>query len=345
MILRCKFALNRMHAGWVIGVCVLCSYRAPAQTVSPTQTVYAVCTASTAPSQYVYITSVFSVANSVGRKLRESFEQYVRAQYANINVGSVNCGASESQEKAEAGRQNAVNAFNQAAQKLGVGHSPQLVEIQWQYQQSSAQAAAPVPAAAAPASQSTSSAAGANPAQALSNSTGAVGKNIQKSTEQSVNQSVQSMENTSTSTLTGAMTGASNSVNSSVQQGIGGLRNKLFHKSSPAPSTTSRTTPAPVSAKVSPVTAPTNPQPPSANPAPASTTMAAQPGPALSIQDEGDGKHSLLVVPGQSDAHELTLVEGTKNVYLEEATGDKYIVMSNGKIMRVPHKPVAAAAK
>jgi hypothetical protein len=363
MSLARRLFLNRAHAGSVIGVWLLCFSHCTPQTASPTQTVYAVCTASTAPPQNIYITNVFSVENSVGRKLRESWEQYVRTQYANINVGTANCGASGSQEKAETGRQNAVNSFNQAAQKLGAGHAPQLVQVQWQYQQSAVQAAPATPATLAPASPTTTSVASANPALAVSNSTSAAGKNVAKSTQQNFSQSLQSMENTSTGTVTGAATTASNSVNSSVQQGI----NKLFHKPRTTPAAKTGTQPAPsgtpsaTSANLLvPPETPSAPQPgkmnlsastspqvlsanATANVAPASAATA-QPSSAMSIQDEGDGKHSLLIVAGRSDAQELTLQQGSKNIYIDEGTGDKYVVMANGHIMRVPHKPMTTAA-
>lgn len=61
------------------------------------------------------------------------------------------------------------------------------------------------------------------------------------------------------------------------------------------------------------------------------------------VQDEGDGKHFVLTAPGQTDAREVTRV-GTTNAYLEEVTGDKYIVMPDGSVTRVP-KRVGAAAK
>jgi hypothetical protein len=69
-------------------------------------------------------------------------------------------------------------------------------------------------------------------------------------------------------------------------------------------------------------------------PAPA---VASAPG-GLSIQDEGDGKHAILTVLGQTDGKELTLVPGSKSTYIEESTGDKYVVMPNGTVTRIPHK-------
>jgi hypothetical protein len=80
-------------------------------------------------------------------------------------------------------------------------------------------------------------------------------------------------------------------------------------------------------------------------PAPAAVAAAAAapvaaPAPASAkspVQDEGDGKHFVLTAPGQTDAREVTLVAGTKNSYIEESTGDKYIVMPDGGVTRIPH--------
>ncbi len=80
-------------------------------------------------------------------------------------------------------------------------------------------------------------------------------------------------------------------------------------------------------------------------PAPAAVTAAAAApvaAPATAsakspVQDEGDGKHFVLTAPGQTDAREVTLVPGSKNSYIEDATGDKYIVMPDGSVNRIPH--------
>ncbi len=75
----------------------------------------------------------------------------------------------------------------------------------------------------------------------------------------------------------------------------------------------------------------------------ASPTPVAALAPKSPVQDEGDGKHFVLTAPGQTDAREVTLVPGSKNAYIEEATGDKYIVMPDGGVTRIPHvKKVAA---
>jgi hypothetical protein len=80
-------------------------------------------------------------------------------------------------------------------------------------------------------------------------------------------------------------------------------------------------------------------------PGPAPTAMVAPaPSPTKSpVQDEGDGKHFVLTAPGQTDAREVTLVPGSKNAYIEDTTGDKYIVMPDGAVTRIPHTKKVAA--
>ena len=82
-------------------------------------------------------------------------------------------------------------------------------------------------------------------------------------------------------------------------------------------------------------------------PTPAAVAAAPPPPAAKSpVQDEGDGKHFVLTAPGQTDAREVTLVPGSKNSYIEESTGDKYIVMPDGSVTRIPHvKKTTTAAK
>ncbi len=86
-----------------------------------------------------------------------------------------------------------------------------------------------------------------------------------------------------------------------------------------------------------------------AAPAPSAAVVAAAapaPPPATKspVQDEGDGKHFILTAPGQTDAREVTRV-GTTNSYLEEVTGDKYVVMPDGSVTRIPKRAGAAARK
>ena len=80
------------------------------------------------------------------------------------------------------------------------------------------------------------------------------------------------------------------------------------------------TTPVPASVAAAAVTPP----------APAAASASKSP-----IQDTGDGVHFLLTAPGQSDAREVTLVPGSKNAYMEEASGDKYYVLADGTVTRV----------
>ena len=58
------------------------------------------------------------------------------------------------------------------------------------------------------------------------------------------------------------------------------------------------------------------------------------------VQDEGDGKHFILTAPGQTEAREVTRV-GTTNAYIEEVTGDKYILMPDGSVSHIAHHTAA----
>lgn len=86
-----------------------------------------------------------------------------------------------------------------------------------------------------------------------------------------------------------------------------------------------------------PAAAPTPAIAAAAPPAPAPTTKSP-------VQDEGDGKHFILTAPGQTEPREVTLVAGSKNSYVEEVTGDKYIVMPDGSVTRIAKHTVARAA-
>ncbi len=84
---------------------------------------------------------------------------------------------------------------------------------------------------------------------------------------------------------------------------------------------------------------------PAAAPAPAAlaaATAAPAPMPTKSpVADTGDGKHFILTAPGQTDPREVTMVAGSKNQYIEEVTGDKYIVMPDGSVTRIPKRTAA----
>ncbi len=90
---------------------------------------------------------------------------------------------------------------------------------------------------------------------------------------------------------------------------------------------------------------------PAASPSPA-VAAAAVPAPApppaaapkSPVMDEGDGKHFVLTAPGQTDPREVTRV-GTTNSYIEEVTGDKYVVMPDGSVTRIPKRPSTGAKK
>ncbi len=86
---------------------------------------------------------------------------------------------------------------------------------------------------------------------------------------------------------------------------------------------------------------------PAVTPAVAAAAAPAPPPPLASkspVQDEGDGKHFILTAPGQTDAREVTRV-GTSNSYVEEVTGDKYVVMPDGSVTRIAKRAGTAAKK
>lgn len=82
-----------------------------------------------------------------------------------------------------------------------------------------------------------------------------------------------------------------------------------------------------------------------AAPAPTAITPPAPMPNKSPVQDEGDGKHFVLTAPGQTDAREVVRAPGSNNAYIEEATGDKYIVMPDGSVTRIAKKAGAPAAK
>ena len=75
----------------------------------------------------------------------------------------------------------------------------------------------------------------------------------------------------------------------------------------------------------------------------AAATPAPPPATKSPVVDEGDGKHFILTAPGQTDAREVTAVPGSKNAYIEDVTGDKYIVMPDGSVTRIPKRTAATA--
>ncbi len=81
--------------------------------------------------------------------------------------------------------------------------------------------------------------------------------------------------------------------------------------------------------------APSGPASPAAAAAAATAPPAPFPTAKSPVQDTGDGKHFILIAPGQTDAREVTLLTGSKNSYIEDVTGDKYIVMPDGSVTRI----------
>lgn len=83
-------------------------------------------------------------------------------------------------------------------------------------------------------------------------------------------------------------------------------------------------------------TGPATPASPAPTPAPTAGKA--------TVQDEGDGKHVVLTMPGEQDARELTIIPNTKNMYLEESTGDKFLITPEGSVTRIPHKVAQKAS-
>ena len=79
--------------------------------------------------------------------------------------------------------------------------------------------------------------------------------------------------------------------------------------------------PQPAATAVSAVTKPVEPPPPA----------------KANIQDEGDGKHVVLTMPGDPDPKELTRVPGNDKAFMDPATGDKYIQMPDGSVTHIRH--------
>lgn len=71
---------------------------------------------------------------------------------------------------------------------------------------------------------------------------------------------------------------------------------------------------------------------------PAMASAAVPPRPSASpVQDEGDGKHFVLTEPGQTNSVEVTQAPGSRNAYVDAATGTRYIVMPDGSVKKIVH--------
>jgi hypothetical protein len=297
-------------AGFVLAVS--CTASSQAQTV---QQGYGFCVAMSSSSNTVYVSNVFSVPAASTVNARSAFTQYMQTRDKTASGG--NCNIVQSQQQANTMKQNAESHLKQA----GVGgKTVNLVETGWSYQGQATAATSATGAASSITGAATNSVTGA------------------------ANAAGQSVQQTATQSVEGVQQTATQSVNSTITNGMSALQGKLFHKGGSGqnnaaqgqqPAATNTGAPANTTAAA-----------PAANGTPvAQNVVATTAAPTKpTIQDEGDGKHSLLMTPGQKDAIELTLVEGSKNVYLDEATGDKYVVMPNGDITRVPHRAAAATA-
>jgi hypothetical protein len=348
---------NRVNIGLLTAILALSCIPSQAQAVSQ-QTRYGYCTASTSNSQTVYFSSVFSLSASASTGARAAFLQSVQTR--DSSVGAANCSFEASQQAAITAQQAAESMWKNVAAREATAKqkTTQIVDTGWQYQSSATSTTKTTTAtdanhvtnsatnistpAANPANsspkQGTAAKPSTHPQSGASSSDNTVkGQDI----KQSMDQSAEGLKSTSTGAVTGTVNNMSTATQSTIKSRVQGLQDKLFHKGK---SSTSADTPASEATHPRTNAVATAPADGSV-PATASVATAASHTPSASakpaIQEEGDGKHVVLITPGQSDARELTLVSGTKNVYIEESTGDKYVVMPSGDIAHIPHKNVA----
>ncbi|HEV2709795.1 MAG TPA: hypothetical protein VGU67_06265 [Edaphobacter sp.] len=313
-----------------------CIPSAPAQTTAPyTFCYFAGSSAAQGSNVVFYFSDVFSYSPSSQTSIPSAFAQAMRQQGINISTVPI-CPETGTMQAISQAKQLMETQTLPAAQRqyAAAGKTLSVVETSWSYQGAAPSAAAPN-SLASPAMPvaNTAPGAGANvsPAQSMS----ASGKAIQQGAKQSVNSTVYGTESSAVGAINGSMNKAAGSVQNNINEGIG----KMFRKKKAA---------APVPQTVSAPLAPVAVMPSQANFAPAQPAGMIPPPSAFgppatrpSIQDEGDGKHWILTTPGQNDARELVLLPGSKNAYLEESTGDKYIVMPSGDITHIPHKGIA----
>jgi hypothetical protein len=301
-------------------------HSASSQAQTPQPTAYGIC--SYMVGNVAYVSNNLSLPSSQMSGAANAFRQYAMQT----------AGASNPRCSWAPTMQALTSSVSAIESKAGTAGAPaKFVNTGWNYQPTAVstpaatQAAFPNTLTAAPATTAnTTYNPGATTTQpnSMGSAISASGQNAKQSLESSatgtVTNSVNSMTNTATEMMNGGMTS---------------LQNKLFHKKSaqaPAAPAAQPTTAAAPAAGATPAVAQTAS-------VPASNLVASAPAAAAkpTIQDEGDGKHSILMLPGQSDAHELTLVSGSKNVYIEETTGDKYILMPSGEITHILHKNAA----
>lgn len=358
------FSAPRVSAGLpVILFAVSCLASSQAQVTAAEQTSYGFCsghTSSTQPTQTIYMSNVFSFPASARAGARPAFLQYVKSQ--DSSVLSVNCVMATSQQQASNAKQTTENMLQQQVQRSAATvHPVKLVETGWQYQAAAAPVTKTAPVTrtttstitnrttrtAVPASTSTpTTSTSATSATAPANGVSSIGKTVTdtgQNTKQGATQAVQGIESSTTKTVTDSITSTTTAGQTAIQNKMKGWQDRMFHKAKTGQPTTAPAQASPQSPENTAATVPSVAPAASATSANLVATSATAPhaAPRPTIQDEGDGKHSILSIPGQTDARELTLVSGSKNVYIEDATGDKYIVMPNGEITHIPHKTPA----
>jgi hypothetical protein len=342
--------LLRPVSTFAIVVGVLSATPSHAQT-SPT--LYGGC--SYTLSNAIHVSNVFSLPQNQIGQAGAAFQHYALQHAGATNA---HCSWAPSADSLN-------NQIKQLQSRLSAPNSPvKMVNDGWSYQPTAAVAQQQHPyganpqnqqarpyaaqnAAYTPAAQSSAQNQPYNTAQntttpATGSTSNSMGSSIGSSITSAGANAKQSVQSSASDAVTGTVTSATTSATQMVTGGMTNLQNRLFHhgnksqqadQAAAVPAASATATPAaPATAAV---VAPAAMLP--AGAAPAAPAVADK----ASIVDEGDGKHAILTLPGQSDAHELTLVSGTKNVYLEESTGDKYIVMPSGDIKHIPHTNAA----
>lgn len=354
--------MSRVSAGLpviLLAITCLASSQTQAPTASAPQTHYAFCLGRSSPAQptrTIYISDVFSLPVSAQAGVRPEYLQYIKSRDGGIV--SVNCIQSATQQQAANAKQSMENSLQQIVQRSATTANPfKLVETGWQYQPSAAPVTQTatrtvtttttrraIPAITPPATAtrtpatSTIAAASAPPAPAATPATGtsSIGQTVSstgQNAKQSVTQSVQGVESSTTATVTNTITSTTNAGQTAIQNKVKGWQDKMFHKSKPAATPAPTASPSPANtAAATPAPAPTATLV-SASTTPTPVNAAARP----TIQDEGDGKTFVLTEPGQTNSIEVTQAPGTKNAYIDAATGDKYIVMPDGSVKKILH--------
>ena len=322
---------------------------------------YAYCTGRSGPRNItattkstLYMSDVFSVPAASQGAIRLAFRQYLATQ--DKMAMAEMCIAKASQQEASTDKAANLTKLKALVQASGAVSSVQIVETGWKYQAPATTAAtsspsvpitSPIPAksAAAPITSGTSSTptSPATSVNSMGSSLAATGTNIQQSTMQSVNQASQNVQNSAAAAVGSTVDAASQKMTNAFQNGMTGLLNRKKTAPAAAVANANVSAPPPSRPETTSSVLPASYGLPPATAVPANGPIAPASTPSAKpiIQDEGDGKHWMLTIPGDPETHELTPVANSKTVFVEDSTGDKYILMPDGDVKHIPHKNVA----